>query len=88
MNKTVIIFVVVILGIICFNMVWGLSNSMLETPKYKLIKKSGSFEIRQYDPVVIAKTQVQSLTKKLHQRVFEESQITFLAGMTKMLKLQ
>ena len=39
MNKTVIIFVVVILGIVCFNMVWGLSNSMLETPKYKLIKK-------------------------------------------------
>ncbi|MDA9991822.1 heme-binding protein [Candidatus Marinimicrobia bacterium] len=64
MNKTVIIFVVVILGLICFNMVWGLSNSMLETPKYKLIKKSGSFEIRQYDPVVIAKTQVQSAYKE------------------------
>ena len=45
-------------------MVWGLSNSMLETPKYKLIKKSGSFEIRQYDPMVIAKTQVQSTYKE------------------------
>lgn len=60
MNKTVIIFIVIIIGIICFNIVWGLSNSMLETPKYKLIKKSGAFEIRHYDPIVIAKTQVKS----------------------------
>ena len=41
-------------------MAWGLSNTMLETPEYELIKKSGSFEIRKYAPMVIARTQVSS----------------------------
>ena len=60
MNKSIIIIFILILGIICFNVVWGLSNTMLETPKYKLIKKFGAFEIRHYAPMVIAKTQVES----------------------------
>jgi len=34
-------------------MAWGLSNTMLETPEYELIKKSGSFEIRKYAPMVV-----------------------------------
>jgi len=41
-------------------MAWGLSNSMLETPEYELIRKSGSFEIRKYALMVIARTQVSS----------------------------
>ena len=41
-------------------MAWGVSNTMLETPEYELIKKSGSFEIRKYAPMVMARTQVSS----------------------------
>ena len=60
MNKSLIIFVIILAAAIGFNMAWGLSNTMLETPEYELIKKSGSFEIRKYAPMVMAKTQVNS----------------------------
>ena len=60
MNKSLIIFLITLVAAIGFNMVWGLSNSMLETPEYELIKKSGSFEIRKYAPMVVARTQVSS----------------------------
>ena len=46
MNKSLIIFLITLVAAIGFNMAWGLSNTMLETPEYELIKKSGSFEIR------------------------------------------
>ena len=60
MNKSLIIFVIILAVAIGFNMAWGLSNTMLETPEYELIKKSGSFEIRKYAPMVMARTQVSS----------------------------
>ena len=60
MNKSLIIFLITLVAAIGFNMVWGLSNNMLETPEYELIKKSGSFEIRKYAPMVVARTQVSS----------------------------
>ena len=49
MNKSLIIFVIILAIAIGFNMAWGLSNNMLETPEYELIKKNGSFEIRKYE---------------------------------------
>ena len=60
MNKSLIIFLITLVVAIGFNMAWGLSNTMLETPEYELIKKSGSFEIRKYAPMVVARTQVSS----------------------------
>ena len=60
MNKSLIIFLITLVAAIGFNMVWGLSNTLLETPEYELIKKSGSFEIRKYAPMVVARTQVSS----------------------------
>ena len=60
MNKSLIIFVIILAVAIGFNMAWGWSNTMLETPEYELIKKSGSFEIRKYAPMVMARTQVSS----------------------------
>ena len=60
MNKSLIIFVIILAVAIGFNMAWGGSNTMLETPEYELIKKSGSFEIRKYAPMVMARTQVSS----------------------------
>ena len=60
MNKSLIIFLITLVAAIGFNMAWGLSNTMLETPEYELIKKSGSFEIRKYAPMVVARTQVSS----------------------------
>ena len=70
MNKSILIFVTIILGIICLNMAWGLSNTMLETPKYELIKKSGSYEIREYAPMIIARTQVKSGYKEASSKGF------------------
>ena len=46
MSKSLIIFLITLVAAIGFNMEWGLSNTMLETPEYELIKKNGSFEIR------------------------------------------
>ena len=60
MNKSLIIFLIILVAAIGFNMAWGLSNTFLETPEYELIKRSGSFEIRKYAPMVIARTQVRS----------------------------
>jgi len=46
--------------LIVFNMIKGYSNTRLETPDYELIKESGSFEVRKYGPMVIARTLVNS----------------------------
>ena len=32
----------------------------IETPNFKLIKKQGEFEIREYEPMIIAMTKVKS----------------------------
>ena len=60
MNKMILTLVVIIVTLICVNIAWGLSNNMLETPKYTLLSKSGSFEIRKYEPMIIARTVVKS----------------------------
>lgn len=46
--------------LIVFNMIKGYSNTRLETPDYELIKESGSFEVRKYGPMIIARTLVNS----------------------------
>ena len=60
MNKMVFIIIAIVATFFCVNMVWGLSNTMLETPEYKVIKKSGSYEVRKYEPMIIARTFVRS----------------------------
>ena len=60
MNKMIYIIIAIIATLLCVNMAWGLSNTMLETPKYKVIKKSGSYEVRKYEPMIVARTLVGS----------------------------
>ena len=60
MNKMVFIIIAIVATFFCVNMVWGLSNTMLETPEYKVIKESGSYEVRKYEPMIIARTLVRS----------------------------
>ena len=60
MNKMTYIIFTIFLLLVCINMAWGVSNTMLETPKYKLIKKTGAYEIRDYEPMTIARTVVNS----------------------------
>ena len=60
MNKMVFIIIAIVATFFCVNMVWGPSNTMLETPEYKVIKKSGSYEVRKYEPMIIARTLVRS----------------------------
>ena len=60
MNKILIFITIIIILLLSINFIWGQSNSLLETPKYKLIKKFKSFEIREYDTMIIARTFVSS----------------------------
>ena len=60
MNKILIFITIIILLLLSANFMWGRSNTMLETPKYKLIKKLKSFEIREYEAMIIARTLVSS----------------------------
>ena len=60
MNKMIYIIIAIITTLLCVNMAWGLSNTLLETPKYRLIKKSGAYEVRKYEPMIVARTLVSS----------------------------
>jgi len=60
MNKMAITFIILVIILFAVNMIRGFSNTKLETPDYELIMKSGSFEVRKYGPVVIARTLVYS----------------------------
>lgn len=55
-----ITFIILVIILFAVNMIRGFSNTKLETPDYELIMKSGSFEVRKYGPVVIARTLVYS----------------------------
>ena len=64
MNKiafTIPLLIVVLLGL---NMIRGFSNTKLERPVYTLLKNSGSFQVRKYTPMVIARTLVDSEFKE------------------------
>ena len=59
----------------------SLQNSIMaiETPNFKLIKKEGEFEIREYEPMIIAMTKVKSGYRGKHLvQDLEELQIIFL----------
>ena len=58
----------------------SLQNSIMaiETPNFKLIKKEGAFEIREYEPMIIAMTKVKSGYRKHLVQDLEELQIIFL----------
>ena len=60
MNKILIFITIIIILLLSVNFIWGRSNTLLETPKYKLIKKLKSFEIREYESMIIARTLVSS----------------------------
>ena len=60
MNKMLFIIIAIVATSFCVNMAWGLSKTMLETPNYRVIKKSGSYEVREYEPMIIARTLVRS----------------------------
>ena len=60
MNKILIFITIIIILLLSVNFIWGRSNTLLETPKYKLIKKLKSFEIREYETMIIARTLVSS----------------------------
>lgn len=64
MNKWLLYLVLLFSIFMCTNLLWGLSNSLLETPKYNLIKKTGPYEVRLYEPMIIARTKVKSDYKK------------------------
>jgi hypothetical protein len=58
------IIIAIIATIFCVNIVWGKSKTMLETPNYRVLKQSGSYEVREYEPMIIARTLVHSDYKK------------------------
>ena len=60
MNKWSLIIIGVFAILLCANMVRGISNTLLETPKYKVIKKATPYEVREYEPMIIARTRVSS----------------------------
>ena len=64
MNKWSLIIIGVFAILLCANMVRGISNTLLETPKYKVIKKATPYEVREYEPMIIARTRVSSDYKR------------------------
>ena len=60
MSKMTIIVALIVVGLVAINLIRGYSNTRLETPDYELIKESGSFEIREYGPMIVAGTLVNS----------------------------
>jgi len=64
MHKMTIIIILSIVLLLGINMTRGYANTTLETPEYELIRKDGQFEIRQYKPMIVAGTLVQTGYKK------------------------
>ena len=84
MAITVILLVVTLL---CMNMIRGLSNTKLETPEYKLLKKSGSFEVREYEPMVIARTLVDADFKEATYTGFRRVANYIFGGNSKRMEI-
>ncbi len=49
-----------ILIVAAFSLIAFDQTMAIETPKYKLIKKESGFELREYDPMIVASTSVES----------------------------
>lgn len=64
MNKLTIIIVSVVGVFLIAQLLMSYKNSDIETPKYKVVKTYDSFEIRQYDAMILAQTVIQESTYK------------------------
>lgn len=64
MNKFTIILASVVGLFLIAQILMSYKNSDIETPKYKVIKTYDSFEIRQYDSMILAQTVIQESTYK------------------------
>ena len=65
----------------------GYANTTLETPKYELIRKDGQFEIRQYKPIIVAGTKVQTDYKKATYTGFRRIANYIFGGNEKTLEI-
>ena len=48
-----------------FLTIGSIMASEIETPEYQLLEKSGQFEIRMYEPMIIAITNISSSNKSI-----------------------
>lgn len=64
MNKLTIILASVVGLFLIAQLLMSYKNSDIETPKYKVVKTYDSFEIRQYDSMILAQTVIQESTYK------------------------
>tara|TARA_B100001750_G_C15275486_1_gene479764 strand:+ start:172 stop:768 length:597 start_codon:yes stop_codon:yes gene_type:complete len=87
MNKMAITVILLVLTLLCMNMIRGLSNTKLETPEYKLLKKSGSFEVREYAPMVIARTLVDADFKEATSTGFRRVANYIFGGNNKRMEI-
>tara|TARA_B100000749_G_scaffold280729_1_gene278299 strand:- start:2504 stop:3043 length:540 start_codon:yes stop_codon:yes gene_type:complete len=65
----------------------GYANTTLETPEYELIRKDGQFEIRQYKPMIVAGTIVQTGYKKATYTGFRRIANYIFGGNEKTLEI-
>ena len=87
MNKMAITVILLVVTLLCMNMIRGLSNTKLETPEYQLLKKSGSFEVREYAPMVIARTLVDADFKEATSTGFRRVANYIFGGNNKRMEI-
>ena len=64
MNKLTIILASVVGAFLIAQLLMSYKNKDIETPKYKVVKAYDSFEIRQYDSMILAQTVIQETSIK------------------------
>lgn len=64
MNKLTIILASVVGVFLIAQLLMSYKNKDIETPKYKVVKTYDSFEIRQYDSMILAQTVIQETSIK------------------------
>ena len=87
MHKMTIIIILSIVLLLGINMTRGYANTTLETPDYELIRKDGQFEIRQYKPMIVAGTIVQTGYKKTTYTGFRRITNYIFSGNEKTLEI-
>ena len=87
MHKMTIIIILSIVLLLGINMTRGYANTTLETPEYELIRKDGQFEIRQYKPMIVAGTLVQTGYKKATNTGFRKIANYIFGGNEKTLEI-